>query len=371
MSVRSRKTAKGTTVYDVFYRVPGGKRTCRRGLPYGIAYDLEDKMRRLNAAWRAGIPLTDMTVAELYEDWLEHKERHVRASTLTNYKSIYRHHIEQSLGGRLLFEVRPSEIQRLIDGLAPRPRTANSTLTVLKAMFRQAVLWEYMDANPAAEIKRIPQPERERPFLTTEEARDLLDELEGGDRLLILTALVTGMRQGELAGLKWEDVEAGRIRVRRSYRKGVFSDPKTYYGRRDVLIPRWLGEELEAVRGAPHYLVFPDEPYAPLPDWKMSKHILKPALKRAGVEKDIRFHDLRHSCAAWYISQGESPKLVQEQLGHYSPEFTMRRYGHLAPDAKAAGVRRFGRAVSNLNQKGSKRRGKVIAFPQINKDVRP
>jgi len=372
MSVKPRKTAKGKTVYDVFYRIPGTKkRTCRRGLPRDIAYDLEDKMNRLNAACRAGISLTDITVGELYEEWIGHKEQHVKASTLANYKSLYENHIKEYMAEKLIFDVRTSEIQRLVDGLAERPRTANSTLTVIKAMLRQAVIWGYLEANPAAEVRRIPQPEKERPFLTQDEARTLLDQLEGQERLLVLTALVTGMRQGELAALKWEDIGEGRIRVRRSYRKGVFSDPKTYYGKRDVLIPKWLEDELEQVRGKPHYLVFPDEPYGPLPDWKMSKRILKPALEKAEIEKPIRFHDLRHTTAAWMISQGESPKLVQEQLGHYSPEFTMRRYGHLAPDAKAAAMRRFGKAVSNIHQRQSKQEGRIVELAQVKRNARP
>jgi integrase len=365
VTVRTRKSAKGKTVYDVFYRVPGGNRTCRRGLPRDIAYTLDDKMTRLNAAYRAGINLNDMTVEELAADWLEHKEQHVRGSTLADYKSVYEGHLEKHIKDRLIFEVRPLELQRLIDGMAARPRTANKALTILKSMFRQAVIWNYLEASPASELKRIPEKHTERPFLTVEEASKLLSVLKGRDRLLVYTALVTGLRSGELAALTWQDIEGNLIRVRRSYRDGVFSPPKTVYGRRDVIIPKDLAEQLEAVRGRPHYLVFPDEPYGPLPRWKMIKQILRPALKRASIEKEIRFHDLRHTYATWCISQGESVKFVQEQLGHSTPEFTMARYGHLAPDAKEAAMRRFEqRTVAKLHQDQSEPSDNVIQFPQ-------
>jgi integrase len=322
-------------------------------------------MTRLNAAWRAGIDLGDTTVAELYEDWIEHKGQHVRGSTLADYKTVYEKHLSEALASRMIMEVRPLELQRLIDGLSERPRTANKALTVLKSMFRQAVIWNHLEASPASELKRIPERHTERPFLTTDEAGKLLAVMEGRDRLLVYTALVTGLRSGELAALTWQDIEGNLIRVKRSYRDGVFSPPKTAYGRRDVIIPEDLCEQFEAVRGRPHYLVFPDDPYGPIPRWKMIKQILRPALKRAEIKKPIRFHDLRHTCAAWLISQGESPRFVQEQLGHHSPEFTMARYGHLAPDAKKAAMRRFEqRTVSKLRHDQGEPSDNVIQFPQ-------
>lgn len=376
--IYSRIKADGIEVYDVFISMPYG-RVCRRGHTWEDAKTIKAALLLEKARYKAGkVTGIDsggtwgMTVEELAEEWLEHKEKHRAASTVTNYRSLYKYHIMETFRGRTIASVRPREIQRHIDSLAERPRTANSTLTVLKGMFRQAVLWDYLEFNPAAEIRRVPERFIERPFLTTQEAADLLSVLEGRDRLLIFTALVTGMREGELAALKWENVQGDKIFVRQSYRKGVFSDPKSYYGRRTIHIPEELREELESVRGNPHYLVFPDEPYAPLPDWKMTKRILYPALKRAGIEKKITFHDLRHTTAAWLTMQGASPLVLQKVLGHHSPAFSMSRYGHLAPETQEAAAVRFAEeTVSKLHQKGSKQKGTLIAFPQRDGDMRP
>lgn len=361
MSVKSRKSANGRLVYDVYYADADGRRTCKRGLPKQIAYDLDDKIKRTKAAGRAGIDAYDITVGHLAQSWLEFKRARVKPSTYEDYASLYDNHIKEEHGDTLLHELRPMSIQRHIDGLADKPRTANKTLTVWRAMLRQAVVWGYLETSPAASVHRLPESPVERQFLTVEEAAALLSVLEGRNRLLVFCALATGMRAGELAGLRWDDVADGRIRVERTYRHKRFSTPKTQAGRREVLMPAVLAEEMERYRRPDGELVFAGPAGQPLNTNELSRSLLRPALRRAGVKKKLSFHDLRHTCAAWLISQGESPRMVQEHLGHSSAAFTMSRYGHLAPDAKQAAIDRFSKlTLSNCNHELSEQKEDMV-----------
>jgi len=363
MTIHPRTTAKGKTVYDVRYKKIGGNWTCRRGLPLSVAQKLDRDMNMLSAMHRLGMKLPP-TLSELADDWLEFIRKRLAASTVKGYEYDVENRLKPLFGERLITEITPREIQAYVDSLAPRPRTANKSLACLKGMYKQAVIWGYLDISPAHQVRAVPEVSKERDFLTYSEAQDVLGACEGQDRLFILTGLLSGLRPGELAGLKWDDIAGKYIHVRRSFSGGDFTKLKSKHARRDVLIPYQLTEALEKARGRPHYLVFTDEPNGPLPGWKMTRHIVIPAVKKAGVQKHITAHDLRHTYCCWLISQGEPIKFVQEQVGHYSPEFTMKRYGHIMPDTRTEVMRRFERRVqANLDHAKKGEGAKIIEFP--------
>jgi integrase len=171
-----------------------------------------------------------------------------------------------------------------------------------------------------------------------------------GDRLeaLYVVAVTTGMRRGELQGLKWEDVdlEAGTLQVRRtlSEPKGgwIFEAPKSGKGRNIRLTRkataglrehrrRQLEERME--HGAlwqDHGLVFPSGIGTPTLGGNLNR-AFKALLKRAGLPA-VRFHDLSHTCATLLLRQGVNPKYVQELLGHADISLTLNVYSHVLPD---------------------------------------
>jgi integrase len=223
-------------------------------------------------------------------------------------------------------------------------------VTLHKAL-KQAVTDGLIPRNVTEAVKP-PQPEKKeiRP-LSPNQARALLEEVKG-DRLesLYVLAVSTGMRQGELLGLKWEDVdlETGTVQVRRTLStqtgKGVaFSPPKTAKGRRSIKLPevakKSLRKHLDAQREErtslaglweDSGLVFTTRVGTPLGRQELVTRSFKPLLRKVGLP-DIRFHDLRHTCATLLLSKGVHAKFVQELLGHANISITLDTYSHVLP----------------------------------------
>jgi hypothetical protein len=168
------------------------------------------------------------------------------------------------------------------------------------------------------------------------------DELAPTLALMYRAAAMTGLRQGELIGLRWQDVDwpAGRIRVRRSYVRGEFSSPKSRRGVRSVPLADELAGELERHYQASDYqsdadLVFPHPRLGgPLDRSKVRKRF-KDAVKAAGV-RPVRFHDLRHTFGTRMAGVGVPMRTLQEWMGHRDFKTTLVRVRSLTPHVRAA-----------------------------------
>src|SRR5437867_5466590 len=196
--------------------------------------------------------------------------------------------------------------------------------------------------------KDRPQAEdQEMQILTPPEIRRLLDAADEPVRTLLLCAVLTGMRRGELLGLRWEDIdlEGHRIFVRRALWRGKFVTPKSRRSRRTIDLAPTLRAALakfpSRFQGG---LVFCSPDGEPINPDTFAQRDWARALLRAEVRR-LRFHDLRHTYASLLIAQGAHPKYIQTQLGHASIQTTLDRYGHLMPDAHAAEARKLDRLV--------------------------
>jgi len=295
-----------------------------------------------------------VTVAEYLGRWLEDSVRGtVKITTYAGYESVVRLHVSPTLGGTKLSALTPAHVQglyrsKLDEGLAPK--SVKHVHTTLHRALKQAVRWGPVPRNAAAETDppRVSSPEM-RPF-TPVQARTLLDAAEG-NRLeaLFVLAVTTGMRQGEILGLGWEDMdtEAGVVRVRRTLTlaKGGprLTEPKTPRSRRSIRLTTSAVDALErhrerqdsegAARG-PDWngfgLVFCTHRGTPLRRDTLHDKYWKPLLRRAGLP-DTRFHDLRHTCATLLLTKGVHPKIVSEMLGHSSIAITLDTYSHVIP----------------------------------------
>jgi integrase len=199
---------------------------------------------------------------------------------------------------------------------------------------------------------KAPRPEhKEIKPLLSEQARALLEAAQR-DRLeaLYVLAVTTGMRQGELLGLRWEDVdfEAETLQVRRTLftragRGFSFSPPKTSKGRRSIKLPEVAKRSLKKHRKAQleekmklaglwedNGLVFATRFGTPVRRQELITRSFKPLLKKAGLP-NIRFHDLRHTCATLLLGKGVHAKFVQELLGHATISITLDTYSHILP----------------------------------------
>jgi len=297
----------------------------------------------------------NLTLGKYLNLWLEDSVRDtVRATTFERYEQIVRLHMCPELGPLKLKAVAPAHIRglyrdKLSSGLSPR--TVQYIHVTLHKALKQAVLDGLVPQN-AAEAVKPPQVRREemRP-LTPEQVKALL-EAARGDRLeaLYLLAVTTGLRQGELLGLKWEDVdlEAGKLQVRRTLAtaKGgqALTAPKTSKSRRSVSLTRssvdalksHLKHQLEEINRAgslwqENGLIFASEEGQPLKRRNITNSKFRSLRKRAGLSA-IRFHDLRHTCATLLLGRNVNPKIVSEMLGHASIAITLDTYSHVLPN---------------------------------------
>ena len=235
----------------------------------------------------------------------------------------------------------------------PIPRTSvNSFLASAKlhrlalCRLQHAVSDALIPRNVTDGIKAPRPKKKEINPLSPEQARAFLEAVRG-DRLEALYALALhrGLRQGEMLGLRWEDVdlEAGTLQVRRTLsltKSGhVFEPPKNGKGRSieltqdalDILrghLARQL-DEIEALGDdyGDQGLIFPGERGQPMRPYTLTGK-LERILKRTGLPR-IRIHDLRHTCATLLLSKGIHPKFVQELLGHATIAITLDLYSHV------------------------------------------
>jgi integrase len=312
------------------------------------------KLTDLRRSLEEQTPLGDerQTVGEFLERWLDGKAK-LRPGTLTRYREYLMLHTVPALGRLKLKMLTPQHLERLY---ADRLRAGASSTSVhhqhvviqeaLTSAVRQGLIYR----NPAQLVDAPPLARSEIHPLLEEQARTLLASVQS-ERLysLYVTALATGMRQGELLALRWRDVDldGGFLAVRRSVRfvagtGFVFDEPKTKRGRRTIgLSPAvcMALQEHRQVQGAEKArlgtawehpeLVFPTSVGTPIQGSWLLRH-LRQRLARVDLPA-IRFHDLRHTAATILLSHNVNPKVVSEMLGHSSVAITLDIYSHVLP----------------------------------------
>jgi integrase len=320
------------------------------------------------------VPPTDrQTVAGFLLTWLETVKRHtVGPSSYVRARQDVRVHLAPGLGHHQLARLTPQQVQALYarmlaDGYAPA--TVRHVHITLHDALSHAVKLGQAPRN-VVDLATPPRREQsEMAILTEEQVRALLQAVRG-DRLeaLLMLALATGMREGELVALRWQDVDLGVgtvqvLRTLKSTPEGrAFGKAKSARSRRVIALPaaataaltghrtaqleerRWLGEAWEE-----NDLVFCNEGGGRLShhtfDRRRQTSWYCRQLVRAGIPS-VRFHDLRHTAATLLLAQGVNVKVVSEMLGHSSVAITLTLYGHVLPhmqrDAAAAMDRLLG-----------------------------
>jgi integrase len=328
-------------------REPGS----RRGLTRAQA---ESQLRRRIQDLKP--PVSErLTVAEAGDRYLLHLEAVVgrKPGTIADYRLILHRQLAPFFGERPLDRIDSEQVAMFLAAQA-RAGLARQTiinrLNLLGGIFRYAVKRGWASSNPVAAVDR-PKPDGTDPdirFLDTAELEAVIravenDKLGKMERVLYLTAAMTGLRQGELVALRWRDVDwtAGLIRVRRNYTRGLFGTPKSRRSSRAVPMADRVATELEHHFQRSYYqddddLVFchPDtgNPY----DASKLRQRFKRAVKRAGV-RDVRFHDLRHTFGTRMAGVGVPMRSLQEWMGHADLTTTLR-YADYSPD-QAQGAR--------------------------------
>ncbi len=285
----------------------------------------------------AGIDSENMTVGGYLDKWLAAIRDTVRVGTWKQYEMIVRIHIKPTLGNAKLDKLNALQIQsfyreRLDAGISAR-RVQYAHITVHKAL-KDAVRWRLVPFNVA---DAVTPPRSNKPEITPLSAGQVKVLLAAarGDRLeaLYVLAVTTGMRIGEMFGLKWSDVdlEAGTVQVRRTVAAdGTVNPPKTSSGRRTIRLTKLATQALSRQPRTAGW-IFPSAAGTPIGICNFHKNSWRPLLQRAGLPP-TRFHDLRHTAATLMLSRGVPVKVVSEMLGHADVSTTLSIYAHVLPD---------------------------------------
>ncbi len=300
-------------------------------------------------------PTTRLTLGQFLGQWLQdYAAGAVGPVTLRTYQDVVRLHLTTEIGIIPLIRLTPQAIQSCLSRLLKKglsSTTVHKCYRVLREALGHAVRWGLLGSNPAL-LANPPRPRRrEMRVWDEEQIRLFLAEAKRSSPhyLLYLVAVLTGMRQEELLGLRWQDTDLtqGVASVRQTfYRLGgqkLWKDPKSSAARRTVALPLAIVNELQKLREREqehraffgpsyqsHDLVFCQANGNPLHAHNLTQRDFQRIIQQAGLPK-IRFHDLRHSHATHLLRLGVHPKVVQERLGHSNPAFTLHVYSHVLP----------------------------------------
>jgi len=352
----------------------------RKNFYANTAAEVRDLMTKAKADQQKGIPIAieRQTLGDFLTRWLSDSVRpSVRPLTYQQYEQHVRLYLKPSLGKTALAKLSPQAVQafinaRLEDRLSPR--TVQLSIVILRRALDQAVKWGLAARNVAKLVDRPKVKRHEIEPLSSEQARALVEAAKGRRWDCIYTvALAIGLREGEVLGLRWQDVNleertlkvsqaVARIGGKRYGAKGElrFVEPKTSRSRRSMALPEFVVKALRAHRvqqaearlaAGPAWqdngLVFatgkgtPIEPSSLVADFKA-------LLVEAKLPRTVRFHDLRHSAASLWLARGVPLKVIQELLGHSSITLTADTYSHVLDDLKRDAADRMDAALSGI-----------------------
>src|SRR5918997_430535 len=329
----------------------------KRKMLYGKTQaEVRDRLTKALANRIDGIVYDDenMAVGEYLDTWLMGSVYGtVRRSTYDRDSYLVNNHIKPVLGGMKLKKLNSAHVQsfyrdRLDAGLSAS--TVHKMHDILRRGLAQAAKWHLVPRNVADAVKPPRPAPKEIRALSAEDTRRLLEAADE-DRLeaLYILAVHTGMRQGEMLALRWQDVDmendvvSVRRTLTRSGGKVAFGELKTKKSRRSI---RLTPQAVEALRShlerqlrdmeilGDRYqdqgLIFTTDTGAPINPSNLRQRSFTPLLKRVGLPH-MRFHDLRHTCATLLLTRGVHPKFVQELLGHATVAITLDTYSHVLP----------------------------------------
>ena len=360
-------TRRGKKSWRIKYDLPRDPETQERRIAYktikGTRKDAERERRRLLTAIDKGIHVdpSALTVAAYMDQWLaDVAPASVSPKSLEQYRSLSRIQIKPHLGTLQLQKLRPADIAAWHQALGKTGisvRSIQHAHGVLRTALAHAAAVEILERNVATFIRPPKTVRTEVEILNAEQIADALRKLEGHPIYPIAAvAIGTGARRGEIAALRWSDIDldAATVRIERSLEQVKGSvrvkSPKTAAGRRTVSLPAFAVDALRDHRrqtlelrlrlgigalpgGAPVFGNIEGNTITPFyitTSWRR-------AVRSRGLPK-ITFHSLRHSHASALIAAGVDVVTVSKRLGHASPALTLSTYSHLFTnsDDKAA-----------------------------------
>ena len=374
-SIRKRKDGRWEGRYTAGHDPATGKTIYKNVLGRTQA-EVKEKLKRAieDSAKLDMSKMGQYTVGQWMDIWFENYAKiKVRPSSHQTYRGYIENHIKPNIGSIPLNKLTSLELQKLYKKLLGNGRverieskkqpkglsakTVRNINQIIASALNLAIEHRLILTNPANACALPKLEHREMKTLPVEQLTSFLREAkESGVFEMYYIELATGLRQGELLGLKWSDIdlEHGSLRVQRQMARidgEIVEAPlKTKNAYRTLPLSADATDVLKAQKkkcGNSQY-VFPSPTGGPIsPDSVL--HMLHRVLKRAGLPK-VRFHDLRHSYAVAAIRAGDDIKTVQETLGHATAAFTLDVYGHVTNQMKQASAERMDAYIKNVSE---------------------
>ncbi|MBO0795474.1 MAG: site-specific integrase [Ktedonobacteraceae bacterium] len=297
-----------------------------------------------------------LTVRQYLAYWSDIHGAYKKAHTRSNIAKACKR-VDPFIGHLKLQKLTGDHLQHMYgiwqkEGLSPN--TIRLIHVILSTAFKQAIKWKRMSSNPCKDVTLPKAVKHAHVCLTPEQAQQLIQTArEHPLECLLVLAVTTGLRKGELLGLRWSDIDLEKqtLQVARtvsyiamdgkSY-SFIETGPKTEQSRRTIQIPQFAIEHLRLHRAKQlqrrhqaggawndQDLVFPGTLGTHYRPPTLQRHFTA-LLNRAGLPR-MRFHDLRHSAATILLSFGVNAKVIQELLGHSNIQTTLNLYSHVLP----------------------------------------
>jgi integrase len=341
----------------------------RIGKSFHTQKECREWIRKVTEQKRKGLTFqaAKTTVGEYLAQWLKDVKPSLRPTTYSQYAGIVKNHINPDLGRTRLSDLSPRIIQnvyssKLDDGVGKR--TVEMIHAVLNRSMKMANRQGLLGSNPLKNVQKPKHSSRRMQVLNEDQIRSLLMTADKAGMLaLVQLAVTTGMRKGEILGLKWTDLDWTRssIRVERQLlripKKGLLLvRPKTSTSIRTVkvgsatlaeigrhLIKQDEGRKSNGKAWNEENLVFTSSTGTPKGPRNLVREF-KSLLQTAGLP-NIRFHDLRHTAASLMLMSNMPIMRITRQLGHAKPSTTLDIYGHLIPGLETEAVEKIDEIV--------------------------
>jgi len=298
---------------------------------------------------------TPSTVGELVAHYQQHELPNKTPYTQEVYVGYLKTRILPGWSDHSLSDVKAVAVESWLSTLPLANGTKAKLRNLMHAVFTHAMRWELFDRNPITLVRQSAKRESPPDVLTVEEVGKLLLELQEPWRTAVYVAITTGLRVSELLALKWCDVffDAGEIRLSRGIVRQHLSEMKTEASRKPLPMEAGLADVLTRWRRSAPYnqdedyiFASPDkqgkQPY--WPNAAMEKHI-RPAARRAGIQKPVRWHLLRHTFGTLVNRGGADIATTQGLMRHANVSITLDKYVQAITSAKREAQSRLVQAI--------------------------
>ncbi|MEY9867258.1 integrase [Peribacillus sp. B2I2] len=355
---KNKQTGKWDFVFNGGIDPLTGKRKQIKRRGFESKRHAMDEMTKLKAEILENefLDLTKMTYSRYMEEWFEERKNRLQKTTFEIHSIYYRNVIKPRLGHLKVHQIAPIQLQKFINDLVNDTSYSKHTIhlifRIVSASLKKAKILKLIKDNPANGITLPKIKRKEISVWSLEQVNYFINEAKGVKRLTrcyigFLMSILTGMRQGEILGLRWKDIdiEAQIIFVRQTLTQNaeIKAGAKNEASVRSIHIPSKLVDELRTHKkqvleeklllGSSYCqldLVICTKSGKPMIPRNFRKEFYN-LTEKIGLPK-IRFHDLRHTHATILIQQNVNVKLISERLGHADIQTTLNTYSHVLPD---------------------------------------